>query len=303
MATLTHTVPIASLAFAFDPVIRLGDRVVRVETVAVALVLLASLLVAARIARGTPAGDDPGRFVHGERLRLDDFVFIALAVVPGAVIGARMGYVILHLDYYLAQPAAIVDPAQGSLQLGLGIVGGTLTGMYAARLMDQPVGRWLHVAALPLLLAICGGKFAQALGGTGQGQPANLDWATSYVGPGPWGSLGPEIPSHPAQLYEAALTAVAGLVVVALLYAGAFARRDGRVFVVALAAWALARVVAAAFWRDSPVLGPLRADQLLTIATLAGALTVLVVLGRERRSAVAHLREPQWPDPETRPRF
>jgi phosphatidylglycerol---prolipoprotein diacylglyceryl transferase len=303
LATLTHTVPIASVAFAFDPIIRLGDRVVRVETVAVALVLVAALLVAARIARGTSAGDDPGRFVHGERLRLDDFVFIALAVVPGAVIGGRIGYVVLHLDYYLAQPAAIVDPAQGSLQLGLGIVGGTLAGIYAARLMEQPVGRWLHVAALPLLLATCGGKLAQALGGNGQGQPSDVAWATSYVGPGPWGSLGPDIPSHPAQLYEAALTAVAVLVLVALLSAGAFARRDGRVFVVALGGWAVARFVAAAFWRDGQVLGPLRADQLLTVAILAGAIVVLLVFARGEPSAVAQLGEPQWPDPETRPRF
>ncbi len=303
MATLTHTVPIASVAFAFDPIIRLGDRVVRVETVAVAVVLIAALLVAARIARGTSAGDDPGRFVHGERLRLDDFVFIALAVVPGAVIGGRIGYVVLHLDYYLARPAAIVDPAQGSLQLGLGIVGGTLAGIYAARLMEQPLGRWLHVAALPLLLAISGGKLAQALGGTGQGQPSDVGWATSYVGPGPWGSLGPEIPSHPAQLYEAALTAVAALVLVALLSAGAFARKDGRVFVVALGAWAVARFVAATFWRDSQVLGPLRADQLLTVAILLGAIAALAFFARDERTAVAQLGEPQWPDPETRPRF
>ena len=303
MATLTGTVSIASVAFAFDPVIRLGDRVVRVDTVAVALVLLAALLVAARIARHTPAGDDPGRFVHGERLRLDDFVFIALAAVPGAVIGGRIGYVVLHLDYYLARPQQMVDPAQGSLQLGLGIVGGTLAAIYAARLMDQPVGRWLHVAAMPLLLAICGAKLAQALGGTGQGQPSDAGWATSYVGPGPWGSLGPEIPSHPAQLYEAALTAVAAAILVGLLSAGAFSRRDGRAFVVALGSWALARLVAAAFWRDALVVGPLRADQLLSLATLVGCAVILVALGREERTAVVRLGDPQWPDPETRPRF
>jgi phosphatidylglycerol---prolipoprotein diacylglyceryl transferase len=303
LATLTRTVPIASVAFAFDPVIRLGDRVVRLDTVAVALVLLASLLVAARIARRTPAGDQPGRFVHGDRLRLDDFVFIALAIVPGAVIGGRIGYAILHLDYYLRQPAVLFDPAQGSLQLGLGIVGGTLAGVYAARLMEQPVGRWLHVAALPMLLAICGGKIAQALGGAGQGQLSDADWATSYVGPGPWGSLGPELPAHPAQLYEAGLTALAAAILVVLMSTGTFARRDGRAFLVALGAWAVGRFIAAAFWRDPAVIGPLRADQLLSLAILVGCAAALVAMGRGARAALPQLGDPQWPDPETRPRF
>ena len=108
---------------------------------------------------------------------------------------------------------AIVDPAQGSLELSLAIVGGTLSGAYVAGLLGAPIGRWLRAAALPLLFVLGSGKLAMVLGGSGQGLPSDLPWATAYVGPGPWGSLAPALPSHPSQLYEG----IATLAVLAVL--------------------------------------------------------------------------------------
>jgi prolipoprotein diacylglyceryltransferase len=288
-------VPIAVVALAFDPFLRLGDRLVRLETLVLAAGILGAMLLAARIALRTPAGDGGEADLPAGRLRPDDLLFIVLAAVPGAVVGGRLGYGLLHLDYYAGHPGAVIDPAQGSLQLSLAIVGGALTGGWAARLLGEPVGRWFHVAALPLLVAIAVGKLAMALGGSGQGLPTSLPWATSYLGPGPWGSLAPALPSHPAQLYEAAATVVVLVVLIGLLTRGAFARRDGRLFVTALAGWAVARTVVAATWRDAPVLGPLRADQLLSIA-IAGACVALLLSPHDERAAlgarIARLRRP-----------
>jgi phosphatidylglycerol:prolipoprotein diacylglycerol transferase len=260
-------VPIALVALEFDPLLRLGDRAIALEAVVLAIGILGAIYLAGRIAAA-------------DGLRPDDLLFIVLAAVPGAVVGGRLGYVLLHLDYYAVHPGAILDPGQGSLQLGLAIVGGALTGGAVARLLGEPVGRWFHVAALPLLVAIAVGKLAMALGGSGQGQSANLPWATAYFGAGPWGSLAPELPSHPAQLYEAAATVVVLAVALGLLANGMFARRDGRLFLAVLAGWAVARTVVAATWRDAPVLGPLRADQLLCLAIVAVCAALL--LGRAR---------------------
>jgi hypothetical protein len=93
----------------------------------------------------------------------------------------------------------------------------------------------------------------------------------------------------------------------ALLSAGLFARRDGRAFLVALAAWALGRTIVAGTWRDPAVLGPLRADQLISLLLAAGCIVAIAVIPRlERATEAADLaasREPEWPDPQTRPRF
>lgn len=293
----------ALIRFAFDPVLHLGDGAsVRLETVALAVVLLAALLVAARIASITPT-DAP--YVPVPMLRMDDLLLVVLGAVPGAVIGGRIGYALLHTDFYLAHPAALVDPAQGSLSLTLGLVGGVATGAVVARMVGAPVGRWMHAAALPLLFAIAAGKLVGILGADGQGAPTDLPWATAYAGPGPWASLGPEIPSHPSQVYEA-IAAVLAILVLAIGHrAGAFRRRDGSALLVAIVAWAIGRAGVVLTWRDAPVAGPLRAEHLVLAAVVLLALVGIVRLRSRLASPTARgLRhDVEWPDPESRPTF
>jgi prolipoprotein diacylglyceryltransferase len=204
-------------------------------------------------------------------LRLDDLAFIVVGAVPGAVAGGRLGYVLDHLGYFQANPAAILDPAQGGLTLTLAVPLGILTGGFIARLLGAPVGRWLHAAALPLLFVLGAGKLVGLLGATGQGLPADVPWATAYGGPGPWGSLAPEIASHPAQAYEAILIGVAIVALAALGGVEVIARRDGAAMFAALGLWAVARFAVAFTWRDPAIVGPLRAEQLLDIGLLVVA--------------------------------
>lgn len=294
--------PIAVVAFDFDPVLRYGDNAVRLETLALAAAILAALLLAARIARRTTveAPDGPDAPPGDAHLRLDDLVLLVLAIVPGAVAGGRLGYALLHLDYYAAHPGAIVDPAQGSLELSLAVVGGTLTGIYAARLIGESVGRWLQVATLPLLVGLAIGKLAMALGGHGQGAPSDLPWATSYLGDRAWGSLGPAIPSHPSQVYEAIASAVILLALMAWM-ARRPVRPDGVAFLVALGGWALARAVIAATWRDAGVVGPLLAEQLLCLGIVVGCLAAFARATRPAFLFARRVAPTPEPDVEARP--
>lgn len=273
MDTLTGTVPFATFTFDFDPLLHLGANGVRLETLGIAGAVLVALVFAALAAGRTPleghhlpaptAGDDT-------HLRRDDLIFIVLGIVPGAVLGGRLGYVLLHLDYYGANRGAILDPSQGSLELGLGVIGGLLTGAYVARLLDAPIGRWFHAATGPVFLAIALGELARVLGGSGQGAPASEGWTTAYAGSGPWGSLAPALPAHPAQVFGALAALVALGAVLAIRAFGGFTSRDGRSFFVALFIWAIGRALVTVTWRDEAVLGPL---------PMGGALALLIALG------------------------
>ena len=53
-----------------------------------------------------------------------------------------------------------------------------------------------------LLLTLGLGKFAQLLGGSGQGTFFDGAWAVAFAPPGPWVSPLPGVPAHPAQVYE-----------------------------------------------------------------------------------------------------
>jgi prolipoprotein diacylglyceryltransferase len=281
-------VSLGVIQLGFDPVLRLSDTAsVRYETIGLAVVLLLGLALAARIGSQTPS---VGPYVPAPGLRVDDLVFCIVGAVPGAIIGGRAGAVLDHFDYYRANPGAIIDPNQGGLTLTLAIPFGIFTAAVIARLLGAPVARWLHAAALPLLFVLAAGKLIGVLGATGQGPPSDLPWATAYIGPGPWGSLAPAVASQPSQVYEAVLVTLAlgGLLLASRL--DVVARRDGAAMFVALGLWAVARFLVGFTWRDSPILGPLRTEQLLALVVLAIALVGFVERARAPLATVVERR-------------
>ena len=295
--TLTATVPIAVIFFDFDPLATLsGDQAVRWGAIALAVAIATALVLAGVLAR---SGD----------LRADDVVFITVGIVPGAVVGGRIGYGLLHASFFESSLGQLLDPSIGGMELGLAVVGGFVTGSYVASLLGAPIGRWLHVAAAPVVFAIGAGKLTMVLTGSGQGIQSDSGLATAYLGPGPWNSLVPSLPSVPSQALEgiATLAILTGLAIALLL--GAFAGRDGRLFFVAVGSWAIARAVVSTTWRDPVVAGGLTAGGLVAIAIAIGcAIGIIVLTMRRRRSddaarAAEARAELAWPDPEVRPPF
>ena len=286
---------IAVITFTFDPFVQLfGDLSVRWGAIALTVVITVAIVLAGLLARG--AG-----------LRADDVVFITVGVVPGAVIGGRVGYLLLHPGFANGDLARLIDPSIGGLELGLAVVGGTLTGSYVAGLLrSAPLGRWLHLAAAPALLAIGAGKLTMILTGSGQGVPSDAAWATAYLGPGPWGSLVPGLPSVPSQAIEGVATLAILVVLTLSLVAGAFRGRDGRLFFVGIGLWAIARAAISTTWRDEAVLAGLPAGGLIAVAIALGCLlaTLVITVRRHRADAAEAQRgDLSWPDPEARPRF
>jgi len=271
-------VPPGVIQLAFDPVLQLGDTTsVRYETIGLAIVVFLALMSAAWIGSRTPS---VGPYVPAPGLRVDDLVFGVVGAVPGAIVGGRLGAVLDHFEYYRANPAAIVDPNQGGLTLTLAVPFGLFTAAVIARLLGAPVGRWLHATALPLLFLLAAAKLVGVLGATGQGAPSDLAWATAYTGPGPWGSLAPELASHPAQVYEAILVTIAIALLLLASRLEVVGRRDGAAMFVALGLWAIARVVVGFTWRDPTVVGPFGIEQLLAFVVLA--ISVVGLLERWR---------------------
>jgi prolipoprotein diacylglyceryltransferase len=278
------------IGLSFSPILAVGGLVVRLETLAGAAAIFLALLLALVIARRTPVdlslppgAPSPDPEDDGpNRLRADDLLYIVVAAFPGAVVGGRLGYALLHLDYYGANPGALLDINQGGLQLSLGVVGGLLTASAVAALLGAPLGRWLHALTLPLLFLLAGTKAAMILGGSGQGLPWSGDFATAYLGDGPWGSLAPALSAYPAQAIEALVALATLLFAWWLMAVGLFARRSGAVFFLGLGLWAAGRAVVASEWRDPVAVGPLRVDQAISVA-IAGVCAVIVLLVSARR--------------------
>jgi prolipoprotein diacylglyceryltransferase len=156
----------------------------------------------------------------------------------------------------------------------------------------------MHAAAFPLLFVLAAGKIANVLGGTGQGLPSDLPWATAFVGPGPWGSLAPGVPSQPSQVYEALLLAIALIGLIVLSHFELVARRNGGALFAALGLWALVRFGVAFTWREGPIVGPLSIDQLLSLLLVS-----LALLGLIERSRAPSRGPRAWPERDLEPKL
>ena len=288
------------LRLDFDPTVALFGLTVRLETLALAAVILIVLVLAALGAGRMRARLDEQAersAVGSGLLRRDDLILIAFGAVPGAVVGGRIGYGLVHLDYYRTNLGLLANPGQGGLTLTLAVVLGVVSALAVARLLAAPIGRWLHVAAVPLLIGLGLGKLGMVLGADGQGQFSSDSWATVYTRPGQWQSPNPDSAALPSQVLEGGLVLLAAVLMIAVPFllrlrfrpwrqivrpADLAPRREWaaltgfRRFVTALCLWAVARFAAAFTWRDAHVLGPLGVEQLLLVGVLVGCLAVLI---------------------------
>jgi phosphatidylglycerol:prolipoprotein diacylglycerol transferase len=287
-------VPIATIAFDFDPLLRFADGLtVRWQTIALAAVVALCLATAGVVARRSG-------------LRADDLLFIVIGAVPGAAVGGRIGYALLVPEAFAAGPLTLFDPSVGGLELGLAVIGGLATGWVVAILLGAPPRAWAHVASIPLIVAIAGGKLTMALGGSGQGRPFDGAWATAYLGPGPWVDAAAALPSQPSQIYEGVGTIVVALLLLVATTMGAFRTRGGGRLFAAIAGWVVVRAIVSTTWRDPAVAGPLPAGGLIAVgiavACVACAAAVSLWWPRRARAREA-AAQPAWPDPEMRPPF
>ena len=282
----------AAVRLDFDPTATVLGTAVRLDMLALAgVIFLVLVITALRAGRSGAAASIDGAEAAW-RLRRDDLILIAFGAVPGAVIGGRLGYGLIHLDYYRADLSTLFDPGRGGMELTFAVLLGSLTAISVARLLAAPIGRWLSVAAVPLLVGLGLGKLTMVLGGAGQGLYSDASYATLYVRPGPWGSANADIAAVPSQALEGTLVlaVVVAVVVVPFLLRLRFPgglnivrpalapRRDwamltgGRRYLTMLGLWAVARLVAVFTWRDARVLGPLAAEQMILLSVLVLAL-------------------------------
>ena len=234
---------VAVITLAFDPVVRLDGFAVRLRDGGGRRRRAAD--AAHRGARGSPRPGRPVTWTRGwrpgsdraaaEHLRRDDLLFVVLGSIPGAVIGARLGAVLVHLDFFAANPGAIVVPVD---RIAAAVAG---RGRRRAGWRDhrRAAGHADGAVAACRGAAAPGRASAWARRRASWAHPA---WARRRTchgrsrtpAPGPWATLGPDIRVHPSQVYEG-LGALGVLLIVLVLARGRGVQgRDGRAFFVAL---------------------------------------------------------------------
>lgn len=225
-----------------------------------------------------------------ERVKTDDVVDLALAVIIFGVIGARLYYVVMELNHYIVTGGTfwqnVVDTLYGMIAIwngGLaiygGIIGGFIAGFVVARRKRIRFPVIADIAGPSVIVGQIVGRWGNFVNVEAYGRETTLPWRmgihVSYDG---GDSFIREMFVHPTFLYES-LWNLIGLVIITLLYKKK--KFHGQMFLVYITWYGFGRMLIEGLRTDSLYVGDLRISQFVGAASfIVGA--VLLILGLRR---------------------
>jgi len=254
------------IVISIDPVIfHLGAFELRWYSLAIILAIVAAVLVAAR--QGKKKGID-----------VEEIQSLAIWVVIGGVVGARLFHVIDNFGYYMSNPSQILQ-FQG-LAIWGGLAGGGLAAVAYARIKHIPLGRLFDALAPALLTGQIIGRLGCIINGDAYGGLTDVPWAFIYTHPGafiPDNLRG--LPTHPYPVYEMLWNGIALLVIWQL---GRHFKKDGLVFLSYLSLYSLGRFLLTFVRLENVWFWGLQEAQIIALLALAASLLAIVYLVTRR---------------------
>lgn len=235
------------------------------------LAFAVGILVLVREAR--EEGWDPGQAVD-----------LALSSLIGGILGARIGYVVVHWSAFAGDPGRLVKFWEDG---GLVFYGALLGGVGACAIAAGPafVARFADLAARPLCVGYAVGMLGALLAGAFVGRPSDVPWGVEVGG----------AIRHPTPVY----LLVGSLGIFQVLRSVRVHRSSpGQVFLTFLVLYGITRF-AVEFFLDPevapPAVGPLTLAQVANGLIAGLALVLLLILGRRSPSSAHDLASGEGP--------
>jgi phosphatidylglycerol:prolipoprotein diacylglycerol transferase len=228
----------------------------------IALAFLAALRIAKRGAalRGLP-----------EKFLMD----LSMVLVLSGLVGARLFYVVLNPEYYLARPWEIFKIWEGGLVFYGGFLAAAAAGFFYSRHHQMPVATVADCLTPGLALGQAIGRWGCFFAGCCYGKPSTMPWAVRFKDPN---SLAPlNITLHPVQIYEA----LGSLVIAFTLWAHLTKRPDapkGQTFWLYVFSYGLLRFFMEMFRGDDrgPLWAGLYPSQAVAVMAMLVAASILI---------------------------
>ncbi len=207
---------------------------------------------------------------------------VAPWVVLAGIVGARVYYLLLRADYFLAHPDQALNVRLGGLTIHGALAGGVAMFAWLCRRAGQRFLAWAD-------LLIAGVALGQAIGRWGNwanqeafGGPTDLPWGVA-IDPGHRPDVYADAATfHPTFLYESLfdLANAALLSYLALRLPQSRFLREGDVLWIYCVTYGVARFVIERLRTDSLYIGPLPAAYWLSIGLILLGLTMLILRHR-----------------------
>lgn len=201
---------------------------------------------------------------------IDHIWTIFLVLIPCAVIGARLYYVIFSWDTYVDHPFTIFKIWYGGLAIHGGLLAGILVILIGCRKYRMDFFGVLDCFAPAVVLGQAIGRWGNYFNGEAYGGVTTLPWgihvaADNYL-------------HHPTFLYESIWDLLVFLLLMVMFKKS---KRSGNVFLVYLIAYSVGRFFIEGLRVDSLMIGPFRQAQVLSICLIIVAAAIFVYRNRK----------------------
>lgn len=239
------------MEFNFDPV---AFSIFGIEIKWYAIIIIAGMLL------GT-------YFAKKEFIRRDfdeDFIYdVLFVVIPIAIIGARIWYVLFKWDYYSQNPGQIINIRGGGLAIHGGILFGALALYFYSKKHNVPFLDMTDMLTPSLALGQGIGRWGNFINQEAHGGPTDL----------PWGIIIDGQKVHPTFLYESL-----GDVLIFIILINAIKKNPdkGKVTASYLIGYGILRYFVEGLRTDSLYWGPIRTAQLISILFIVAGIILFI---------------------------
>ena len=229
-----------------------------------------------------------GRKAYTWKMSLDNMVDVLIYGIIGAVVGARLYYVIFQWDYYKDNLGDIIKIWEGGLAIYGGIIGGILAAFLVCKKTGLNFIKLLDLIGMSLLIGQVIGRWGNFTNQEAFGTNTTLPWGmtsdkiVAYINNNQADfikngiEMNPDLPVHPTFLYES-LWCLLGFVVLYIV-CQKFYKFDGQLFLGYGIIYGIERTIVEGLRTDSLYIGDttLRASQVLSLAivVVCTALTI-----------------------------
>lgn len=208
-----------------------------------------------------------------KRRGMDEEILIDLLlfVVPAALIGARIHYVIFSWDLYKNNPMEVFNFRAGGLAIHGGVIAGVLVGFIFCKVRKLDFWKFADITAPSIILGQAIGRWGNYANQEAHGGPTDL----------PWGIMVNGVKVHPTFLYESIWNFLTFIFLI--WYTRKKSKADGEVFLLYIILYSLARYFIEGLRTDSLMWSQFRVAQLISLVSIVIA---AIVFYRRRKASL-----------------
>lgn len=180
---------------------------------------------------------------HYENIDMDTAIDSTIYAIIGGVIGSRLAYVLLNLNYYLKHPLVIVNVREGGLSWHGAMIGALISIYILSRVKKISYGKLIDFISVNSTIALAVGRWGCFLNGCCYGSECNVPWAVEFKDAGIAGLR------HPTQLYESFMLIISFFI---LLYWWKRKKFDGEMTFALFGIYGIIRFIVEIFRFNTP---------------------------------------------------